>query len=119
MYYRNEKKVMYGVVLQSQHTKFTNLVVGHKFYIVDAGKTPNGVWAKCAFCGMRLKYWIAIKREDGVKVKVGRICLERSGCRLTKEFEARLNLPSKKKKPKTQKEAGSIDDDLLRMLDDL
>jgi len=112
-------QIKYGEVVMSQHAKFTNLVVGHTYYIVDAGKTPNGSWAKCAFCGQHIRYWIAIKREDGVKVKVGRICLERAGCRLTKEFEARLNLPSKKKKPKTQKEAGSIEDDLLRMLDDM
>jgi len=51
--------------------KFTNLVAGHTFYIVDAGKTPDGTWTKCAFCGMRLKYWVAIKREDGIKRKVG------------------------------------------------
>lgn len=119
-----------GKPVVSQHMIFTNLVAGHTFYIVDAGKTPDGLWAKCAFCGMRLKYWVAIKREDGIRVKVGRDCLERAGCKLTKEFEDKMDLPKKKKKPKThdvqkntkedgEEETSSIEDDLLKMLDNI
>ena len=129
MYYR-KRYDNYGNPIQSYHMKFTNLVAGHTFYIVDAGKTPDGLWTKCAFCGTLLKYWVAIKRDDGVKVKVGRTCLERAGCKLTKEFEAKMNLPKKKKKPKThdvqkntkedgEEETSSIEDDLLKMLDDM
>lgn len=127
MYYRNRYD-NYGNPIQSYHMKFTKLVAGHTFYIVDAGKTPDGLWAKCAFCGQHIKYYIAIKREDGIRVKVGRICLERAGCKLTKEFKDKMDLP--KKKPKThdvqkntkedgEEETSSIEDDLLRMLDDI
>lgn len=124
-------KVKLGDLVQSQHVKFTNLVAGHKFDIVDAGKTPEGSKFKCAFCGVTGLYWVAIKREDGVKVKVGRTCLAKAGIKLTKEFEAKLGLPVKPKKkskklikPKNTKKAEKeelveLDEDLLKMLDDI
>lgn len=122
-------KIKHGEVVQTQHAKFTNLIVGHTFNLVSAGKTPDGSKFKCAFCGVTGRYWVSIKREDGVKVKVGRTCLERAGLTLTKELEEKLGLPQKKKpkthvEPKNTKKAEKankveLDTDLLKMLDDI
>lgn len=123
------KKMKHGEVVQSQHMKFTNLVAGHTFELADAGKTPDGSKFKCGFCGMTGRYWVAIKRDDGVKIKVGRTCLERAGLKLTKEFEDKMILPKKKKpkthvQPKNTKKAEKehtvdLDDNILKMLDDI
>jgi len=124
------KKMKHGEVIQSQQMKFTKLVAGHTFELVSAGKTPDGSKFKCEFCGVTGRYWVSIKREDGIKVKVGRTCLERAGLKLTEELKAKMSLPHKKKKPKThvqpqntkkaeKKEKVDLDEDLLKMLDDI
>lgn len=115
---------------KSQSMRYLDLVIRHTFEIVDAGKNPDGMRSKCAFCGQYIKYYIAIKRDDGIKVKVGQFCLERAGLKLTKECKDKMDLPKKKKKPKThdvqkntkedgEEETSSIEDDLLKMLDDI
>lgn len=123
------KKMKHGEVVQSQHMKFTRLVAGHTFELADAGKTPEGSKFKCSFCGGLGYYWVAIKRDDGVKIKVGRTCLERAGLKLTKEFEDKMTLSKKKKskvyvQPKNtvkaeEKHVVDLDVDLLKMLDDI
>ncbi len=94
---------------KSQMEKFTDLIAGHSFEIIDVDKTPKGKWCKCAFCGQYCKYYVLLKRDDGVKVNVGRTCLNRAGLYLRKEH--------KEKVQKLQEKAET--DDLLKLLDDL
>lgn len=117
-YYRNKEK--------SQTTRFTDLVVGHTFEIVEVDKTPKGHTAKCALCGQYMKYFVLIKRDDRiVKVKVGRTCLVRAGLELRKEDKEKFKTLSQPcLRQENTKDAGKTEqdgsnDDLLRMLDEM
>jgi len=60
---------------KSKRISFADLTVGHSFVILHTGKMPEGKWIWCAFCGGRMKYFVELQRDDGVKMKVGKTCV--------------------------------------------
>jgi len=69
------------VLKKPKKVSFESLVIGHTFIIEDVGEVKGfpkkAFW--CAFCGGRGKKYIVLKREDGVRVKVGHSCVEKAG----------------------------------------
>ena len=108
---------------------FEDLVIGHKFKIIDVCSLPKGEHSWCDFCGGRLMYYVLLKREDGKKVKVGMSCVEKAGYnRQDAEafLEAKENPDEVVKEQKNvssntphQSKNDVLDDDIRDILDNL
>lgn len=79
---------------KGKRPSFEEVVVGHTFKLIGAGRIEEGNYYWCAFCGGRGKNYYEIRRDDASIFKVGERCLRLVGL-------AKRDLPKPKPKKVT------------------
>ena len=126
-YWKSQKKKKStcwdGCVAWGRSTKgyaLEEITYDHKFEIVGIGDTPEGTYTHCAFCGLRIKHIVYLKRlTDATFWKVGHTCVGKVGLEVT-ESTKRLRFRREPKPPppppKVEKPKPMTNDELDKLV---
>lgn len=115
-YWKSQKKKKStcwdGCVRWGRSTKgyvYEEVTFDYTFEIVGIGDTPEGTYTHCAFCGVRIKHLVYLKRlPDKTFWKVGHSCVNRVGLYVT-ESTKRLHFRREPKPPRPKVEEPKVE----------